>query len=397
MDYLKVKDDFYWIGTKDINLKTFDIIMTTEYGSTYNSYLLEGSEAVAVFDTTKIAFAQDFIETIEQLIPVNKVKYLIISHTEPDHTGMISELLKVHPDIIIVGTQIAINFLKEMVNTEFESMAVKTGDKISLGDKTLEFASLPQLHWPDTMYTYIPEIKTVVTCDSFGAHYCPESMLLSELPKDKEDDYNDALKYYFDVILGPFKTFMQKGIQFVKDHDIDTIAVGHGPIIDTDIEGLLEKYDKWTVVPVRKDKVVIGYVSAYGFTKIMAETLDKELTDHGIETMLFDLEVEDHSKVVAQLDDAKGLLLGSPTILADAVFPVYDFLSKLYPITHHFLRSSAFGSYGWSGEAAANMIGRMNQLRMKTSDGFRAKFKPSETDLDGLKVWAKEYAERIKA
>ncbi len=395
MDYLKLKEDFYWIGTRDYGLRTFDIIMTTEYGSTYNSYLLEGSEAVAIFDTTKIAFAQDFIETINQLIPVEKVKYLIISHTEPDHTGMISELLKVHPDIVIVGTQIAINFLKEMVNQEFNSMPVKTGDSISLGDKTLEFAALPQLHWPDTMYTYIPELKTVVTCDSFGAHYCTETMLLSEI--EDKTDYNDALKYYFDVIISPFKTFMQKGIQFVNEHDIDMIAVGHGPIIDSNIPELIEKYTEWSTVPIRKDKVVIGYVSAYGFTKIMAETIETVLQENGLETMLFDLEVEDHTLVTAQLDDAKGLLLGSPTILADAVFPVYDFLSKLYPITHHFLKSSAFGSYGWSGEAAPNMITRMQQLRMKTSDGFRAKFKPSETDLENLRVWATEYAERVKA
>ena len=395
MDYLKLKEDFYWIGTKDYGLRTFDIIMTTEYGSTYNSYLLEGSEAVAIFDTTKIAFAQDFIETINQLIPVEKVKYLIISHTEPDHTGMISELLKVHPDIVIVGTQIAINFLKEMVNQEFNSMPVKTGDSISLGDKTLEFAALPQLHWPDTMYTYIPELKTVVTCDSFGAHYCSETMLLSEI--EDKTDYNDALKYYFDVIISPFKTFMQKGIQFVNEHDIDMIAVGHGPIIDSNIPELIEKYTEWSTVAIRKDKVVIGYVSAYGFTKIMAETIETVLQANGLETMLFDLEVEDHTLVTAQLDDAKGLLLGSPTILADAVFPVYDFLSKLYPITHHFLKSSAFGSYGWSGEAAPNMITRMQQLRMKTSDGFRAKFKPSETDLENLRVWATEYAERVKA
>lgn len=395
MDYLKLKEDFYWIGTKDYDLKTFDIIMTTEYGSTYNSYLLEGSEAVAIFETTKIAFAKDFIDTINQLIPVEKVKYLVLSHTEPDHTGMISELLKVHPDIIIVGTQIALNFLKDMVNTDFKSMAVKTGDEISLGDKTLQFTALPQLHWPDTMYTYIPEIKTVVTCDSFGAHYCPESMLLSDL-KDRSD-YLEALRYYFDVILAPFKSFMQKGIEFVKSHDIDMIAVGHGPVIDEDIDKLLELYDQWTIIPERKNKVVIAYVSAYGFTKTMAKTLKQELTKYDIETLTYDLEVDDFDEVRAHLDDAKGLLIGSPTILADAVFPVYNFLATLYPITHHFLRSSAFGSYGWSGEAVPNMIDRMKQLRMKTSDGFRAKFNPGSEDLDKLKVWAKEYAERIKA
>lgn len=395
MDYLKLKEDFYWIGTRDYDLRTFDIIMTTEYGSTYNSFLVEGSEAIAIFETTKIAFAEDFLNTIKQLVPVNKVKYLILSHTEPDHTGMISELLKVHPDVIIVGTQIALNFLKDILNQDFQSMAVKTGDEISLGDKTLQFESLPQLHWPDTMYTYIPELKTVITCDSFGAHYCSEKMLLSEI--EDKTDYNEALKHYFDVIISPFKPFMRKGIQFVKDHDVDMIAVGHGPIIDENIPQLLEDYSDWSKEIIRKDKVVIGYVSAYGFTKIMAELLNEELPKYGLETMLFDLETEDHTKVVAELDDAKGLLLGSPTIVADAVFPIYNFLANLYPITHHFLRSSAFGSYGWSGEAVPNIIGRMNQLRMKTGEGFRGKFKPSEDDLDALKVWAKDYAERVKA
>ena len=395
MDYLKLKDDFYWIGTRDYDLKTFDIIMATEYGSTYNSFLLEGSEAVAIFETTKIAWAQDFIDTINQLMPVEKVKYLILSHTEPDHTGMITELLKVHPDIIIVGTQIAINYLKEMVHTEFNSMAVKTGDTISLGDKTLQFQQLPLLHWPDTMYTYIPEIKTVVTCDSFGAHYCDETLLLSEI--EDQTNYEDALKHYYDVIISPFKPFIRNGIKFVREHDVDMIAVGHGPIIDENIDQLLAKYSEWSKEIPKKDKVVIGYVSAYGFTKIMAETLEKELPKYGIETVMYDLEVDDFDKVRADLEDSKGLLIGSPTIVADAVFPVYNFLATLYPVTHSYLKTSAFGSYGWSGEAIPNIIGRMQQLRMKTSEGIKVNFKPSEKDLENLIVWTKEYAERVKA
>ncbi len=393
MDYLKLKDDFYWIGTQDYGLKTFDIIMSTEYGSTYNSYLLEGEDAVAIFDTTKIAFADDFIDTINQITDVKKVKYLIISHTEPDHTGMITKLLDVHPDITVVGTQIAINFLKEITNKEFTSHAVKNGETLSLGNYTLEFAVLPQLHWPDTMYTHIQELNTVITCDSFGAHYCSESMLLSEL--EDKSDYYKARKYYFDVILGPFKSFMKNGIKFVRDNDIKMIANGHGPIIDTNIDELLTTYDEWCYEPPRKDKVVIAYVSAYGFTGIMAEELSKELPKHGLETVVFDLETADFEDVRNELVDAKGLLVGSPTILADAVFPTYNFLATIYPITHHYLKSSAFGSFGWSGEAAGNLVARMGQLRMKTIPGFRAKFKPSETDIEGLQEWAKEYAEHV--
>ena len=275
MDYLKLKDDFYWIGTKDYNLKTFDVIMTTEYGSTYNSYLVEGSEAIAIFDTTKLAFADEFINTINQLTDVTKVKYLILNHTEPDHSGMVTKLLDVHPDVIVVGTQIAINFLKEMVNKDFHAHPVKNGDKISLGNYEMEFAVLPQLHWPDSMYTYIKELKTVFTCDSFGSHYCSEDMLLSQI--EDKTNYYDALKYYYDVIMGPFPTFMKKGIEFVRTHDVDMISTGHGPVIDEGIEELLEKYDKWSDVPVRKDKVVITYVSAHGYTRTMANFLTEEL------------------------------------------------------------------------------------------------------------------------
>ncbi len=393
MDYLKLKDDFYWIGTKDYGLKTFDIIMTTEFGSTYNSYLLEGSEAIAIFDTTKIAFADDFINTINQITDVNKVKYLIISHTEPDHSGMITKLLEVHPDIVVVGTQIAINFLKEITNKDFEHIAVKTGETLSLGNYELEFAVLPQLHWPDTMYTYIKELKTVITCDSFGAHYCSEDMLLSNL--ENREGYHEARKYYYDVILGPFNSFMRNGIKFVEERDIDMIAVGHGPIIDTDIDELLETYKGWAQEVPRVDKVVIGYVSAYGFTKVMAEALAEELPKYGLATELYDLEVDDFAVVQESLKSAKGLLVGSPTILADAVFPTYDFLARLFPVTHHYIKSSAFGSFGWSGEAAGNLIGRMQQLRMKTIPGYRAKFNPSETELEGLSEWAKEFAEHV--
>lgn len=393
MDYLKLKDDFYWIGTQDYGLQTFDIIMTTEYGSTYNSYLLEGSEAIAIFETTKIAFAQEYIDTINQITDINKVKYLILSHTEPDHTGMITKLLDVHPDIIVVGTQIAINFLKEITNKEFESHAVKNGETLSLGNYELEFGVLPQLHWPDTMYTYIKELKTVVTCDSFGAHYCSDNMLLSQL-EDKEDYYK-ARKYYYDVILSPFNSFMRNGIKFVEDRDIEIIANGHGPIIDTDIDELLATYKEWAKEIPRKDKVVITYVSAYGFTKVMAEELAKELPKLGLETEIFNLEVDDFEDVRESLKDAKGLLVGSPTILADAVFPTYNFLATIFPITHHYLKGSAFGSFGWSGEAAGNLVGRMGQLRMKTIPGFRAKFNPSDNDLSDLREWAKEYAEFV--
>ncbi|MBR6397440.1 MAG: MBL fold metallo-hydrolase, partial [Lachnospiraceae bacterium] len=219
MKAFKIKQDLYWTGVLDPELRVFDIIMETKYGTSYNSYLLEGSEKTALFETAKEAFFDEMVGYIESVASVSEIDYLIMDHTEPDHAGSIAKLLDLNPHITIVATGPALQFLKHIINTDFNSIAVSDGMTLSLGDKTLEFMVLPNLHWPDTMYTYVHEIKTLFTCDSFGSHFAAPGILRSSV-RD-EEGYADATKYYFDCIIGPFAyPYMYNALERIRDLEI---------------------------------------------------------------------------------------------------------------------------------------------------------------------------------
>ena len=164
MKHLNIKDDLFWVGALDPNLRVFDIIMYTPYGTTYNSYVVKGSEKTAIFETVKAEFFDQYIARLKDLgVEPSEIDYIVVSHTEPDHAGSIGKILELAPNAKIVASPIAINYIKEIVNGDFESIPVKDGDSISLGNKTLKFMSVPFLHWPDTIYTYVEEDKTLIT------------------------------------------------------------------------------------------------------------------------------------------------------------------------------------------------------------------------------------------
>lgn len=382
MDYLELKKGIYWNGVLDANLKVFDIIMETEFGTTYNSYVIKGSEKTALVETAKAKFCEDYIRRIEMITPISKIDYIIVNHTEPDHAGSAERLLEMNPNIIIVGTGTAINFLKQIVNHDFYSMPVKENSILSLGDKTLQFMALPNLHWPDTMYTYVKEDKVLFTCDSFGSHYCHTGILRSTVTD--EEGYMRAAKYYFDNILGPFKNpYMVKALNRIADLDVDMICPGHGPVLDSHIDELKKIYWKWCTEPMPNTRkmVVMPYVSAYGYTRELAEYIQKGIADSGdIEVRAFDMVDADAAMVSGELAQADGILFGTPTILAEALKPIWDLATGLYPTIFKGKLASAFGSYGWSGEAVPHIIERLNQSKMRVLEGFRVKFKPSENE-----------------
>ena len=398
MKTLELKKGIYYTGVSDKELKTFDIIMQTAYGTTYNSYIVKGSEKTALIETAKENFLDEYLKSVEQITPVSKIDYLIVNHTEPDHSGSIRVLLERNPDITVIGTPSALMFLKEITNRPFQKQSVKEGDTVSLGDKTLTFLPLPNLHWPDTMYTYIPEDKILFTCDSFGAHFAHDDILRSKV--ENTEGYLDALRYYFDCILGPFKRpFMQNALDRIKDLDIDMIATGHGPVLDSHIDEVTSLYKEWCK-PEQSDKksVVVAYVSAYGYTKMLAEKIYEGLTESGtLQVKMFDLENTKKQEVVDEITKAEGFLLGSPTILGDALEPIWDVATALFPPVHGGKYASAFGSYGWSGEAVPNLMERFKQLRLKTTDGLRVRFRPTDDDLKNAKEFGKAFAARIEA
>ncbi len=396
MDILELKNGIYYTGVLDKDLKTFDIIMHTEHGSSYNSYTVIGSEKTALIETVKARFFDEYLKSVERITPVSQIDYIVVNHTEPDHAGSVGRLLEMNPNITIVGSTGAVNFLKQIVNRNFNSITVKENDTLSLGNKTMRFMLLPNLHWPDTMFTYIEEDRILFTCDSFGAHYAHAKILRSKL--DDESGYSKSLKYYFDCILAPFKQpYMTDALNRIRELDFDLICTGHGPVLDSHIQQVLQEYEKWCEKRTnKKPTAVIAYVSAYGYTKMLADAIVRGITENNeADAKIFDLEKADFGEVLTEAEIADGLLLGSPTILGDAVAPVYILTTSMFKQNYKGKHASAFGSYGWSGEAVNNIIERLNQIKFNTSEGLRVRFMPDENDLKKAQEFGRAFALKI--
>ena len=380
---LKLRENFYWAGILDDTLRVFDIIMYTEFGTTYNSYLYKAGDKVILFETVKEKFFDDYLKELEKIVDVTKIDYLVVNHTEPDHAGSVQRLLELNPGLKVIATPTAISFLQNIVNGDFCSIAVKDEQEMKIGNITLRFLHVPNLHWPDTMYTYIEEEQALVTCDSFGSHYSFDEILVSRVTN--QEDYWKATKYYFDCIIGPFKPFMLQALERVRQLDVSMICTGHGPVLDTDIDKMYNTYEEWCTVvnPNQKKTVVIPYVSAYGYTGLLAEEIAKGIADSGdIDVRSYDMVTADQAKVLEELGFADGILFGTPTIVGEALKPIWDLTTSIFAGTHGGKLASAFGSYGWSGEGVPHIIERLHQLRMRVPDeGFRVRFKPSEVDL----------------
>lgn len=382
MKALKLRENFYWTGIVDADLRVFDIIMYTEFGTTYNSYVLKTGDKTVLFETAKEKFFDDYLEKLKEITDVESIDYLVVEHTEPDHAGSVERLLDLNPGMKIIATGCALGFLKEIVNRDFTGIPARDNMTMKIGDRTLRFLFVPNLHWPDTMYTYIEEEQILVTCDSFGSHYGFDDVLLSKVTD--WEGYMRATKYYYDNIIGPFKPFMLKALERVRELDISMICTGHGPVIDDKIDFILNTYEEWSTVvnPNPKKTVIMPYVSAYGYTKSLAEKIAEGIRASGdIDVRAYDMVEADQAKVLEELGFADGILFGSPTIVGEALKPIWDLTTSIFAGTHGGKLASAFGSYGWSGEAVPHLIERLKQLNMKVTEGFRVRFKPDENQL----------------
>lgn len=375
--------DLYWVGNQDPDLRIFDILMHTEFGTSYNSYVLKGSEKSVVFETSKAKFTDEYLDKLVEIIPLDGIDYIILSHTEPDHSGTIEKLLDLNPKLKLIGTASAINFMKEICNKDFSSIIVKDGDKLSLGNKTLKFITAPNLHWPDTMFTYVEEDGILVTCDAFGSHYSLEGVTNDTIAN--QEDYQGTLKFYFDSIVAPFKSFVLDALKKIEGLNINMILTGHGPVLTENPMAVVEMYREWATEenPNTKKTVIIPYVSAYGYTEMLANKIAEEIQAFAdIDVRLYDMVYADQDKVIEELYWADGMLFGTPTFVGDALKPIWDLTTSIVAKTHGKKIASAFGAYGWSGEGVPNIMERLKQLNLKLyGEGLRVRFKPSEAQL----------------
>ncbi len=392
---LNVCEDVTWAGVFDPDLVTFDIVMETRYGTTYNSYFIQADKKT-VIDTVKENFWPEYRQKLLKLTDPGEIEYIICNHTEPDHSGSLRHLLELAPEATVVGSGQALSYLTEMLGKPFKSMKVKDGDRIDLGNKTLRVIGAPNLHWPDTIYTYLEEDAILFTCDSFGAHYADEAMM-----DDLVGDFQEAFDYYFDVILRPYSKFMLKAIDKIKSLPIDTICPGHGPILRSSWKEKMELSEKaaraYLTDTEKSNRVLVAYVSAYGYTGEMARILAAGLQNSGVEVDLVDIEHMLMGDLEEHVVKADALLVGSPTINQNTLLPVYKLFSVINPIRNKGKPAAAFGSFGWSGEAVKLIEDQMRNLKMNViGQGAAARFLPNEQESGQLKKLAGELVAALK-
>jgi flavorubredoxin len=388
---LPVTDDVSWIGVLDPGLITFDIVMETKYGTTYNSYFIN-AEKKTIVETTKVKFWPTYLEKIKQVVNPEEIEYIIVDHTEPDHSGNVSNLLSIAPNATVVGSGNAIKFLRDQTGHDFKSLVVKNGDKLDLGNKTLHFIGAPNLHWPDTIYTWLEEDKVLFTCDSFGSHYSHEAMY-----DDLAGDFDDAFKYYFDAILRPFSKYMLQAIEKIRPLDILAICPGHGPILRSNWKkyvDLSQKYAKNAIAMPNEKSILIAYVSAYENTTIMAREIAeglKSACDFNVDVC--DIENISVEKLEDKIAHSMGIIIGSPTINQNIVHQVYNVFAVLNPLRDRGKLAAAFGSYGWSGEGVKIIENNLSNLKMKLFDrNVTVKFQPHEPEFEQCREFGKDFA-----
>ena len=393
---IDVTDDVKWIGILDYDIKTFDIVMHTDFGTTYNSYFINAQKK-AIVEVAKEKFSETYIRKLRSVTDPAEIQYIIIDHTEPDHSGSLRLLLDLAPSAVVVGSGNAIRYLEDIVNRPFKSMIVKDGDILDLGNKTLKFLSEPNLHWPDSMMTHLVEDKVLFTCDIFGAHYCS-----SEMFSDFEGQYLDSFKYYFDIIMRPFSRFMLRAIDKVKPLDLNFICPGHGPMHKENMKKALELSSEYAehymkiVSETNRMNILIAYVSAYGYTKEAAHLIAEGILEtKDITVDITDIENIPLEELELKLIMADGLLIGSPTINQNTLLPVYKLLALINPIRDKGKLGGAFGSYGWSGESPNLILENLRLLKLKIfEETLSFKFSPDNHKKEYLKEFGRNFAQR---
>jgi flavorubredoxin len=388
-------DNVWWIGALDPKLRVFDIIMRAEQGTSYNSYLVKGTEKIAVIETVKNGFTAEYLAKIKTLVDPARIDYIILNHMEPDHSGSIGALLEIAPAAKVVVSKTGEHFIKNILNDDPPLLKMGDGDSLDLGGKTLKFIAAPFLHWPDSMFTYLVEEQILFDCDFLGAHYA-DPLLFGDL--DRHSQFFADFKYYYDHIMRPFKRYVLQALDKLANYPLKIVAPGHGPILRRDIEKYLNCYREWSLANPEQNRVIIAYVTAYGNTAKLAEQLAAGVNEAGVAAELYDLGSTDPMGLVDRIEGSKGLLLGSPTINGDAVKPVHDLLSSLATINLKGKLGAAFGSCGWSGEAVPILESRMAGIKFKViNSAVKPVLIPTAADLENAFEFGKSFGAAVVA
>jgi len=384
-----IKGDIYWVGFVDWDRRLFDSLIPTPHGTTYNSYLIKGSEKIALIET--VDFGKDnYLLNALEMAGIKKIDYIISNHAEQDHTGSLPKILGRYPDAKIVTNAKCKELIESfLLVPEEKFIVVKDNEEISLGDKTIQFMIAPWVHWPDTMFSYLKEDKILFSCDFLGSHYATNELFVS----DEKEVYLSAKRYYAEIMM-PFRTMIKKHLERIDKLDIDIIAPSHGPLYNKP-SFIIEAYKDWSGDSV-KNQVIIPYVSMHGSTKVMVEYLTEALSKKGIEVKLFNLEIADAGELLMSLVDAATIVVGASTMLVGphplAYYATY-LVNAVRPKTRFV---SIIGSYGWGGNTVEVLKGLISNIKVELVEPVYIKGYPKENDFKLLDKLAEEINKKHK-
>ncbi len=383
----QINERIYWLGAVDWDRRLFDSLIPLPDGTTYNAYLIEGSEKTALLDTVDPAMAD---ELMTQLDKVTKLDFIISHHAEQDHSGTIPLVRERFPDAKVVTTPKAKGMLMDLLKIpESAFVTMEDGETLSLGDKTLTFIHTPWVHWPETMVTYLEEDRILFSCDFFGSHIATSDLFVTDQGRVYE-----AAKRYFAEIMMPFRSVIAKNIEKLKAYDIQMIAPSHGQIYNRPA-WIMEAYQEW-ILGAPQNTVVLPYVSMHASTKSMVDYMVTSLASKGVRVELFNLTVTDIGKLAMALVDAGTIVVGTPTVLAGPhpLAAYATFLANALRPKAEFL--SIIGSYGWGGKTVETLAGMIPNLKVEVLDPVLCKGVPSQTVFEALDRLAATIAQKHK-
>jgi flavorubredoxin len=385
----EISKEVYWVGIRDWNRRLFDALIPLPKGTTYNSYLVIGSEKEAVIDTVNPGFEKEWEEKISKVVNPADIDYVIMNHAEPDHAGSIPHIMSINRKAMLIATSQGAKMARVFYKVPENRIKTATnGESIDLGGKTLRFIEAPMLHWPETMFTYLPENKTLFPCDFFGSH------VAQGLFDDELEDLLVFAQKYFGEIMMPFRFNAQKGMEKIKDLEINMIAPSHGPIYK-DPERILSVYRKWVNGETRQ-KVIIVYATMWNSTEKMVKAMEDTLASEGVEVARHNLAVGDIGEVAKDLVDSRAIVLGAPTVLGGAhPLAMYGtYLARVLRPPAKF--AVVLASYGWSGGAVKHIQETLGATKMEIVGALEINGPPTETDINKIVEYGKILARKIK-
>jgi flavorubredoxin/flavin reductase (DIM6/NTAB) family NADH-FMN oxidoreductase RutF len=373
---VEIAEDTIAIRSLDWDRDRFDIEFGLQNGTTYNSFLIRG-EKIALVDTSHEKFRQLYMDVLLGVIDPKQIDYLIISHTEPDHSGLVKDVLQLAPQATVVGAKVAIAFLEDLVHHPFDRLIVKNGDTLDLGNgHILEFVSAPNLHWPDTIFTYDRKTQVMFTCDAFGMHYCSDRTYDEDLAKIEPD-----FRFYYECLMAPNARSVLSAMKRMDElGDVTMVATGHGPLLRFNVKELTERYRTWSKAQTKAETIVaVFYVADYGYSDRLSQAIAHGITKTGVAVEMMDLKSADPQEVNELVSSAAGIVIGTPPASGSVATAALDALGTLFAAAKNKQLVGIFEAHGDNDEPVDTLVAKFRDVGLKA--GFtpiRVKDIPTE-------------------